>query len=63
MPSPPTAARSVQVIWTLSAKHIDDHTCEYTNSVTAHPTQEFVDFIAIHNISFESAPPPASAAY
>jgi hypothetical protein len=45
----------VQVIWTLSAKTIDDKTCEYTNSVVAHPTQEFMDFIAKHNISFEEA--------
>ncbi len=45
----------VQVIWTLSAKKIDDKSCEYTNSVVAHPTQEFMDFIAKHNISFEQA--------
>jgi hypothetical protein len=45
----------VQVIWTLSAKQIDEKSCEYTNSVVAHPTQEFMDFIAAHNISFEEA--------
>jgi hypothetical protein len=45
----------VQVIWTLSAKQIDDKSCEYTNSVVAHPTQEFMDFIAAHNVSFEEA--------
>ena len=51
----PNGRTRVQVIWTLSAKKLDDHTCEYTNSVVAHPTQEFMDFIAAHNISFEDA--------
>lgn len=45
----------VQVIWTLSARGIDDKTCEYTNSVVAHPTSEFMDFIAKHSIRFEDA--------
>ena len=36
-------------------KKIDDQSCEYTNSVVAHPTQEFMDFIAQHNMSFEDA--------
>lgn len=45
----------VQVIWTLSAKKVDDATCEYTNSVVAHPTADFMDFIAKHGISFEVA--------
>ena len=30
-----------------------DKSCEYTNSVVAHPTSEFMDFIAKHNIRFE----------
>jgi hypothetical protein len=51
----PNGRTRVQVIWTLSAKKIDDNTCEYTNSVVAHPTQEFMDFIAKHNMSFEDA--------
>jgi hypothetical protein len=51
----PNGHTRVQVIWTLSAKRIDDHTSEYTNSVIAHPTQEFMDFIAAHNVSFEDA--------
>lgn len=51
----PNGRTRVQVIWTLSAKRIDDQTCEYTNSVVAHPTAEFMDFIAKHKISFEDA--------
>jgi hypothetical protein len=51
----PNGRTRVQVIWTLSVKRIDDRTCEYTNSVVAHPTSEFMDFIATHKISFEDA--------
>lgn len=45
----------MQVIWTLSVEGIDDKSCEYTNSVVAHPTAEFMEFIARHNIRFEVA--------
>jgi hypothetical protein len=51
----PDGRTRVQVIWTLSAKRIDDRTCEYTNSVVAHPTAEFMEFIAAHKITFEEA--------
>jgi hypothetical protein len=51
----PNGHTRVQVIWTLSARRVDDKTCEYTNSVVAHPTAEFMDFIAKHSISFEDA--------
>lgn len=51
----PNGRTRVQVIWTLSVKRIDDRTCEYTNSVIAHPTAEFMEFIAKHNLPFEDA--------
>ena len=51
----PNGHTRVQVIWTLSAKRIDERTSEYTNSVVAHPTAEFMEFIAQHNMSFEEA--------
>jgi hypothetical protein len=51
----PNANTRVQVIWTLRAKIIDEQICEYTNSVVAHPTAEFMDFIAKHNMTFEDA--------
>ena len=38
-----------------------DKSCEYTNSVVAHPTAEFMDFIAKHNIRFEDAGSSAPA--
>jgi hypothetical protein len=51
----PNGRTRVQVIWTLSVKRIDDSSCEYTNSVIAHPTSEFMDFIGKHQISFDEA--------
>ncbi|MDQ7995781.1 MAG: hypothetical protein AAGC76_08000 [Luteibacter sp.] len=51
----PNGRTRVQVIWTLSVRKIDDTTCEYTNSVVAHPTQDFLDFIAKHGTPFEVA--------
>jgi hypothetical protein len=51
----PNGRTSVQIIWTLSVKATGADTCEYTNSVVGHPTQEFMDFIAKHNIPWEAA--------
>ena len=51
----PAGHTRVQVIWTLSVKCIDDKSCEYTNDVIAHPTREFMDFIATHGLIFEDA--------
>ena len=51
----PNGRTRVQVIWTLSVQPIDDSSCEYTNSVVAHPTAEFMEFIAGHKISFDEA--------
>ncbi|MGO9236229.1 MAG: hypothetical protein ACLP4V_19965 [Methylocella sp.] len=51
----PNGHTRVQVIWTLSVKPIYVRSCEYTNSVVAHPTAEFMEFIAKHNMSFEDA--------
>jgi hypothetical protein len=51
----PNGRTRVQIIWTLSVKPVDDTHCEYTNSVIAHPTAAFMDFIAAHKISFERA--------
>lgn len=51
----PNGHTRVQVIWTLSVKRIDDQGCEYTNSVVAHPTGEFMRFIAEHKMTFEEA--------
>ncbi len=45
----------VQVIWELAMKQIDGERCEYTNTVTSHPTEEFLEFIKAHHITFEQA--------
>ena len=39
----------------LSVKPISSTRCEYTNSVTATPTEQFFDFIKQHGLSFEQA--------
>jgi hypothetical protein len=44
----PNGRTRVQVIWTLSVKKIDARSYECTNSVIAHPTAEFMEFIARH---------------
>jgi hypothetical protein len=46
----PNGRTRVQVIWTLSLKRVDDQSCEYTNSVVAHSTAEFMEFIGYHNL-------------
>jgi hypothetical protein len=45
----------VAQLWTLSVKPVDAGHCEYTNSMVAHPTQAFMDFIAGRNLTFEEA--------
>ncbi len=52
----------VQIIWDLSVKATDAGHCEYTNSVVAHPTDEFMAFIKEHKISFEQAAAARQAA-
>jgi hypothetical protein len=51
----PTWWTTVQVIWDLKADPIDDKTSKYTNTVTSHPTAQFMDFIARHGQTFEEA--------
>ncbi len=45
----------VQVVWDLSAKPLDDSNCEYTNHINAYATDEFLEFIKAHGITFEQA--------
>jgi hypothetical protein len=46
---------NVHVLWELTVEPIDSTRCQYANSVTATPTEEFLDFIKQHGISFEQA--------
>ena len=51
----PNGRTRVQAVWTLSVKRIDGNTCEFVNSMTVHPTAEFMDFIAQHKIKLKDA--------
>src|SRR5262249_44127801 len=42
----PTGRTKAHVIWDLSVKKIDDHTCEFTNTVQSSSTPELTDFFA-----------------
>jgi hypothetical protein len=45
----------VQLVWELSAKKIDNHTCEYSNHIHASATDEFLTFIEKNGVTFEQA--------
>jgi len=51
----PNGRTRVQVIWTLKVTGNDENTCELVNSMTVHPTAEFMNFIAQHKIKFQDA--------
>ncbi|MEU2337176.1 hypothetical protein ABZ608_26900 [Streptomyces sp. NPDC013172] len=53
---------TVQVIWDLPAKDNGDGTVTYTNKVTSHPTQEFLEFNDNNGITFEQAAAARQAA-
>jgi hypothetical protein len=45
----------VQLVWELSAKKIDDNSCEYSNHIHASSTDEFLTFIEKNGITLEQA--------
>jgi hypothetical protein len=45
----------VNVIWELIAEPMDDGRTLYTNRVTSHPTEAFVDFLKEHGLTLEGA--------
>lgn len=51
----PVGRTQVNVIWELIAEAIDGGRTRYTNRVTSHPTDVFLDFVAAHGQSFEQA--------
>ncbi len=57
-----TGRTKVQVTWDLSAKSIDDKSCEFTNRVTSRATPEFLDFIGQTGTPFEQAKAARQAA-
>jgi hypothetical protein len=62
----PTGRVKIGVIWDLSVKKIDDHTCEFTNTVRSSFTPELLDFLARQGIPlevFQAARQPISQAH
>ena len=49
----PTGRTKIGVIWDLSAKKIDDKTCEFTNMVHSSATPELIEFLGKQGIAYE----------
>ena len=49
----PTGRTTIGVIWDLSVKRVDDHTCEFTNYVRSSFTPELRDFIGKQGIPLD----------
>ena len=52
----------VNVVWELIAEYAGEGRTRYTNRVTAHPTDAFMDFLAAHGVSYEDAAAARQAA-
>lgn len=44
-----------QVIWDLLMEPLGDGRCRYTNTVTSHPTEQFLEFVTQQGQTFEEA--------
>jgi hypothetical protein len=51
----PMGRTRLQVVWELSARKIDDQTCEYTNHIHSTAIDQTLDFFKKHDIPFERA--------
>src|SRR5271154_422353 len=51
----PAGRTKLQVVWELSAKKIDDRSCEYTNHIHSTATDQTLAFFKEHGIPFEKA--------
>jgi hypothetical protein len=51
----PNGWTTTQVIWELRMEQIDGDRCRYTNTVTSHPTEHFLSFIAEQGQEFAEA--------
>lgn len=49
----PTGRIKVGVVWDLTVKKIDDHSCEFTNRVHSIATPELIEFLARQGIPWE----------
>ncbi|HEY0227017.1 MAG TPA: hypothetical protein VGC05_11645 [Mycobacterium sp.] len=44
-----------QVIWELRMEQLEGERCRYTNTVTSHPTEDFLEFITAQGQTFQEA--------
>ncbi|MBO0680363.1 hypothetical protein JRC04_23095 [Mycolicibacterium sp. S2-37] len=51
----PAGWTTTQVIWELRMEQLDGDCCRYTNTVTSHPTEDFLEFIADQGQTFAEA--------
>ena len=51
----PLGWTSTQVIWELRMEQLDGDRCRYSNTVTSHPTEDFLEFIAKNGQTFPEA--------
>jgi hypothetical protein len=51
----PAGRTKLQVVWELSAKKIDDNTCEYTNHIHSTAIDQTLTFLKEHGIPLETA--------
>lgn len=51
----PAGWTTTQVIWELGIEQLDGDNLRYVNTVTSHPTEEFLEFITAGGQSFEEA--------
>jgi hypothetical protein len=51
----PAGWTTTQVIWELHMEQLDGDSCRYTNTVTSHPTEDFLTFVAAQGLTFDEA--------
>ena len=51
----PVGRTKLQVVWELSARKVDEQTCEYTNHIHSTATDQTLAFFKEHGIPFEKA--------
>lgn len=51
----PLGWTTTQVIWELRMEQLDGNRCRYTNTVTSHPTEDFLKFVARNGQTFDEA--------
>ncbi|WP_342628349.1 hypothetical protein AAC691_20995 [Nguyenibacter vanlangensis] len=58
----PNGRTQVNVVWELIAEAIDGKRTRYINRVTAHPTEDFMQFITAHGLAYDDVAAARQAA-